>query len=579
MASTPAAQAPPLLREYVPSTPLKVRERLCSDQIQYIYDHPIGELRDAAQQDSEMQDASAEPWKRPPSPQTIDHEAALQLLHESDASSRSEQRTNTSAATTPPPLPPPLALRQTRGRASALLEQFAQRAQKDLDDKIKAMQAISVALDGALTTLQGNGSFTETEMLVTDFIRRCQATLLGTGALSKEAHARYSPEQPQWAIPSRTKADPVANKAQPPKGLQQSSWAAIAAASSKNDRTRGANNSGSHTNPQNQNHPHRDTGPPPAQPKEQLRRAHTQKAERQDLRVFLRLHQHSPTWNKDAMTIRVTIAKHHKLSTDRFPRIDRNATGFAVHCKDITTQQLLLREAEHWGIFFNARAIEKHEPWFNYVVPGVPRQVQSWDGEDLPMEPLWHDEILASTGQVPVSVRLPKKDNGTGREVSLLVSFRRPLQGPLRIFGQRGSLLVKTRPILQCTNCWGFHPTRYCRRHQHCSMCSQKHSDDAPCQQPIQCVNCKGPHPATQTTCPARPVKRHGQIEALSRNQIRKIQTEGRRSFQAVHPETNRRSSSLLPELPAQTSPSARVANKRVRLTTTQQDAFAPSEC
>ncbi|KAH6981557.1 hypothetical protein BKA56DRAFT_485268, partial [Ilyonectria sp. MPI-CAGE-AT-0026] len=167
---------------------------------------------------------------------------------------------------------------------------------------------------------------------------------------------------------------------------------------------------------------------------------------RPDLRVLFRLHLESRTWQKQGYTIRQAIVNHLKLNPNAIPRIDWTKSGFAIHCKDAETQQLLLGAKEHWCSLMGAYTVDKHQPWTNYVVPGVPRIFRAWDGEEQDPKSIWRTEIIAKTGLEPVSTRLPVRDDGTGETVSLLVSFLETVR-TLEIFGQRERLLEKNRPI------------------------------------------------------------------------------------------------------------------------------------
>ncbi|KAJ3495916.1 hypothetical protein NLG97_g3048 [Lecanicillium saksenae] len=133
------------------------------------------------------------------------------------------------------------------------------------------------------------------------------------------------------------------------------------------------------------------------------------------------------------------------------------------------------------------------------------------------------EEILAQTGQTPVRWRRFSRPSPDPTKTTLIISFDRPVRGKFRLLGLGAYSFLLTRPkkLVQCQNCWQFHPPVRCTATKTCKICgvTDSHHDAEGCQATPRCTNCHGPHHADYEQCYARPRKEGGSFQKLSKSQ------------------------------------------------------------
>jgi hypothetical protein len=181
--------------------------------------------------------------------------------------------------------------------------------------------------------------------------------------------------------------------------------------------------------------------------------------------------------------------------------------------------------------------VERPEKWVTYTVAEMPTQIYTVDGAAMNLDMVMADEVKSQTGLDPVSFRRSRHfDPATSTKCTWMISFLEPV-APFRLFGESrpARVILKQTPPIQCTRCFEWHGKRTCDRPVHCLHCGGKdHEDDKVdgiCQKLERCANCRGPHLSTHITCPARPIRKNGQLQRLTKAEKSKVRVAGTSLF------------------------------------------------
>lgn len=288
-----------------------------------------------------------------------------------------------------------------------------------------------------------------------------------------------------------------------PSGPTQESWA--------NKAQRGA-------------HLPQQTRPPPPPPKLQSK---------EDKRVMIRIDKDHPIRQEDPYTIRQKlgqILKNDKVAKD----VWAVPSGFTVLANTPAQAAMIIAHASEIENTIGSAKVERQEKWTTFVVGPIPKRIQTIDGI---VDPVAEGHVLAELQLVRDNMPIRRLEWTRRAQVAsdegfvrvCVPSSKAALFPPnLRIFSRpvRVQRVREQSPTSQCGRCFGFHPERLCARDLRCAHCGKqdRHID---CPNLAKCINCCGPHAATDTTCPARPQHRNGQLIRPTKNELRAIRTAG----------------------------------------------------
>ncbi|KAG6018262.1 hypothetical protein E4U40_000487 [Claviceps sp. LM458 group G5] len=155
----------------------------------------------------------------------------------------------------------------------------------------------------------------------------------------------------------------------------------------------------------------------------------------EDLRLLVRLEPDAPTWDKNPYAIRRAVADQSDIPLHRVPAATRTKTGWAIKPTDAPTRDLLLAKEASWSSTLGASKVDRHEVWHTYVVKNCPRLLRSLTGESINVLEAAKEEALTQTAQQPVDVHVARGTGATVENVTLVVSFLRPVERRWRLFG------------------------------------------------------------------------------------------------------------------------------------------------
>ena len=242
-----------------------------------------------------------------------------------------------------------------------------------------------------------------------------------------------------------------------------------------------------------------------------------------DRRILLRLKEGSNFFEKEPYQIRSAIFEKLKLGAQDVQNITRIPTGWSVVARNQEIQEKILESQGQWGPNVDLIVAEKQVTWFTYLIKDFPNELRSYDDTILDFSTTISDEIVAQTGQVPVQWRRSSKPSIDQTKTTLIISFEKPVRDKFRLFGLGAYSFLMTKPkrLVQCQNCWQFHPPVQCTATKTCKTCgvSDNEHDTENCQTTPRCANCLGPHHANYEQCYARPKKVGDTYHKLSKPQ------------------------------------------------------------
>lgn len=180
---------------------------------------------------------------------------------------------------------------------------------------------------------------------------------------------------------------------------------------------------------------------------------------------------------------------------------------------------------------FPIAKLELEQEWDTFVLPHVPSVYSDYAGEQVTVtDQMVQEEFRFQTNLEPHYFH---KSPHEGSRTFILYLPHKPNQKkiPFRVslFGE--SVHIKRKPytakVIQCHQCWGFHPPHKCNRKPRCCLCSSTdhtekfHPETLP--QSPKCTNCLGPHRADHPECKARPLVSRGTIQHLPQSQLRAL--------------------------------------------------------
>jgi len=245
-----------------------------------------------------------------------------------------------------------------------------------------------------------------------------------------------------------------------------------------------------------------------------------------DKRLFARIPPHALNRLGGIQNVRHAL-RGAGIDDKHTAKCDIVATGIALTPTDDVARRLLLEKAELICCTLNATSLDEAEVWHTYLVKQVPIAIGGYlEAAKNIDDKMVADEALIQTGRSPCSSRMVAKVESSGSR-SWLLSFRQPVD-QFRLFDASAPSreLEKKRQIMQCQQCWGFHPDRHCDRNRRCGRCAHD-SHEHQCAIPPRCTNCLGPHPADDPACPARPRRQNGQVTRLTKRQSQAVRAAG----------------------------------------------------
>ncbi|XWX00432.1 hypothetical protein V2A60_008452 [Cordyceps javanica] len=184
-----------------------------------------------------------------------------------------------------------------------------------------------------------------------------------------------------------------------------------------------------------------------------------------DRRILLRLKEGSSFFEKNNFQIRLALKEKLALDTQDIQDIKPTNTGWALLARNEEIQKKILESQGVWGPSVDLDTAEKHVEWHTYLIKDFPSVLRSYDDSILDFERTIGEEIVAQTGQTPVRWRRSSKPSPDPTKTTLIISFDRPVRGNFRLLGlgAYSFLLTKPKRLVQCQNCWQFHPPYYAR--------------------------------------------------------------------------------------------------------------------
>ncbi|KAL6405974.1 high-affinity glucose transporter RGT2 [Ilyonectria robusta] len=258
-----------------------------------------------------------------------------------------------------------------------------------------------------------------------------------------------------------------------------------------------------------------------------------------DNRVFVRLDENSPAWDKQPFAIRTHLADKLGIKLDAIPQASRTKTGWAIRPANLDIRNKIINEEACWAPALGATAVELATRWITYVIADCPRNLTDLMGKTVDYEAALKDEVEAQTGLRAISCRPSRNDDPTEPTKTLLISFLEQPKHSFRLFGtsRLARLIRKTARPNQCNLCWDYHSRHSCDRTARCVSCGRTPHEGMPCEYETQCLNCRGPHPSDDRKCPARPRRQNGVLKRLTQPEKRGVREIGERLFRQLHPE------------------------------------------
>ncbi len=242
-----------------------------------------------------------------------------------------------------------------------------------------------------------------------------------------------------------------------------------------------------------------------------------------DRRILLRLKEGSSFFEKKPFQIRTAFFEKLTLGANDVQNITKTNTGWSVVARNKEIQKKILESQEQWGPNVDLIIAEKQVTWFTYLIKDFPSELRSYDETILDFNATISEEIVAQTGQTPVRWRRSVKPSSDPTKTTLIISFEKPVRGTFRLLGLGAYSFLMTKPqrLVQCQNCWQFHPPVPCTATKTCRTCGVSHTehDTENCQATPRCTNCDGPHHADFAQCYARPKKVGDTFHKLSKSQ------------------------------------------------------------
>lgn len=242
-----------------------------------------------------------------------------------------------------------------------------------------------------------------------------------------------------------------------------------------------------------------------------------------DRRILLRLKEGSSFFEKNSFQIRLALKEKLALDARDIQDIKPTNTGWALSARNEEIQKRIIESQGVWGPSVDLDTAEKHVAWHTYLIKDFPSELRSYDDSILDFEQTIGEEIIAQTGQTPVQWRRSSRPGSDPTKTTLIISFDRPVRGNFRLLGLGAYSFRLTKPkrLMQCQNCWLFHPPVRCTATKTCRTCgaADKDHDVERCQATPRCANCYGPHHADYEQCYARPKKVADTFHKLSKSQ------------------------------------------------------------
>ncbi|OAA34233.1 reverse transcriptase [Beauveria brongniartii RCEF 3172] len=240
-------------------------------------------------------------------------------------------------------------------------------------------------------------------------------------------------------------------------------------------------------------------------------------------RILLRLKEGSSFFEKNSFQIRLALKEKLALDTRDIQDIKPTNTGWALSARNEEIQKRIIESQGVWGPSVDLDTAEKHVVWHTYLIKDFPSELRSYDDSILDFEQTIGEEIIAQTGQTPVQWRRSSRPGSDPTKTTLIISFDRPVRGNFRLLGLGAYSFRLTKPkrLVQCQNCWLFHPPVRCTATKTCRTCgaTDRDHDVERCQATPRCANCYGPHHADYEQCYARPKKVADTFHKLSKSQ------------------------------------------------------------
>ena len=282
---------------------------------------------------------------------------------------------------------------------------------------------------------------------------------------------------------------------------------------------------------------------PPTEPKTQegpKKQATKPPAKKAQGRIFLRVG--GPIKENHPAMVRSVL---NKVTGNMIHDVRRISSGYVVIPNKKEDEEKILQKEEEVKRVIAGAKLEKEKKWYTYIVPAVPDEIRGQEYNETTNK--WEEvkrrtiddetarEAKAMTGQTPHKIAWGKKVFDAGTKTAI-VTFEKKVEKTWRLFStsMQARLAKDKVNVLQCSNCYGYHDTRSCKREHRCPTCGKGHEGEL-CEHPVQCVNCHGPFEATHEKCPAKPEVRNGEKVYHTRAQLIAIRKAGEAGFRAAN--------------------------------------------
>ncbi|KAL6362151.1 hypothetical protein LRP88_04227 [Fusarium phalaenopsidis] len=257
------------------------------------------------------------------------------------------------------------------------------------------------------------------------------------------------------------------------------------------------------------------------------------------LQVLVRVPQEHHEWARSLknFALREATCRALGLSLAEIPDIHNTATGFSIRPINTAIRDKIIASQEQLQHCLRASKVELPVKWFNYAIPSCPNKLPNILGDLVDTEATIEDEVIAQTGQRPIRLQPSRhtSQNIKAERKTWIASFLQPVE-PFRLFGVSAlARRIKKKASIQRHNpgCQGYHISRYCHRQQRCETCSDplEEGHQQPCSLSPKCSNCYGPFPASHENCPARPIRKNGEMIPLTKKELTAIRKIGQKSY------------------------------------------------
>lgn len=252
-----------------------------------------------------------------------------------------------------------------------------------------------------------------------------------------------------------------------------------------------------------------------------------------DNRLFVRIEADTMAELSSIQNVRLLL-QNAGVGTDLTTKCEAVKSGVAIYPASSAAREKLVSMTQSICAALKGTSMESNETWQCHRAAHVP----SWLGgilglpETTVTKEMVAAEVKALTGQEPAKVREGRVIWETER--TWIIHMRTPCP-PFRIFsGPKSQIIEKKSPIVQCTNCWDYHPARNCVRPNRCGGCTQQvvHGDCAY----SRCANCLGPHTANDLKCPCRPHRKGDKMVRVKTSEKKKLRAAGAAAWAKKYP-------------------------------------------